>query len=327
MKAVWYSSFGKANDVLEYGEQEAEQPGAGEVLVRLKCSAVNPSDVKKRMGASPALLSQGYVIPNSDGAGVIEAIGEGVDQRRLGERVWVYNGQHGRRKGTSAEYITLPQEQAVFLPKEADFHVGACMGIPAMTAHRCVMADGPVKDKLILVTGGAGRVGHYAIQLAKHKGAEVIASAGSALSKKQCEEAGADFVVDHPSETTNKAILEYTRGRKLDRVIEGDFGANLPFLLDILGTNGVIATYASGTNTEPSLPFYRMMYLDITLRTVLVYVMPWQAKKDAIDEITSLLSTNALKHRIAQTYPLAESARAHETIEQGEVFGCVLLEI
>ncbi len=327
MKAVWYNSFGKANDVLEYGEQELIQAGNGEVLVKLKSSAVNPSDVKKRMGAIPTLLNQGYVIPNSDGAGVIEAIGEGVDRQRLGERVWVYNGQHSRRMGTSAEYITLPQEQAVFLPDQADFHMGACMGIPAMTAHRCVMADGPVKDKLILVTGGAGRVGHYAIQLAKHKGAEVIATAGSARSKKHCEDAGADYVVGHPSETTNKAILEYTKGRKLDRVIEGDFGINLPFLLDILGTNGIIATYASGTRTEPQLPFYRMMYLDITLRTVLVYVMPWQAKKDAMDDITTLLRTNALKHRIAHIYPLAESAKAHEAIEQGELFGCVLLEI
>ena len=327
MKAVWYSSFGTAKHVLEYGEQELIQAGNGEVVVKLKSSAVNPSDVKKRNGASPTLLNQGYVIPNSDGAGVIEDIGDGVDQRRLGERVWVYNGQHGRRMGTSAEYITLPQKQAVFLPKEADFKEGACMGIPAMTAHRCVMADGPVLDKLVLVTGGAGRVGHYAIQLAKHKGAEVIATAGSALSKKHCQDAGADYVVGHPSETTNKAILEYTKGRKLDRVIDGDFGANLPCLLEIMGNNGVIATYASGTNTEPKLPFYRMMYLDITLRTVLVYVMPWQAKKDAIDDITTLLSTNALKHRIAQTYPLAESARAHEAIEQGEVFGCVLLEI
>jgi NADPH2:quinone reductase len=327
MKAIWYNSFGKANDVLVHGEQEAIQPGNGEVRVKLRSSAVNPSDVKKRMGASPTLLKQGYVIPNSDGAGVIESIGKGVDQRRLGERVWIYNGQHGRRMGTSAEYITLPQEQAVFLPDEAGFHVGACMGIPAMTAHRCVMADGPVSGKLILVTGGAGRVGHYAIQLAKHKGAEVIATAGSALSKKHCEDAGADYVVGHPSETTNKAILEYTKGRKLDRVIEGDFGANLLFLLDILGTNGIIATYASGTNTEPGLPFYRMMYLDITLRTVLVYVMPWQAKKDAIDDITTLLSSNALKHRIAQTYPLADSVLAQEAIEQGKLFGCVLLEI
>jgi len=327
MKAVWYSSFGLAKDVLVYGEQDAQQAGNGEVVVKLETSAVNPSDVKKRMGVSPTLLNQGYVIPNSDGAGVIESIGEGVDQQRLGERVWVYNGQHGRRKGTSAEYISLPQEQAVFLPDEADFRMGACMGIPAMTAHRCVMADGPVKDKLLLVTGGAGRVGHYAIQLAKLFGAEVIATASSSRSKKHCEEAGADFVVGHPSKTTSAAILEYTNGRKLDRVIEGDFGANLPFLLDVLGTNGIIATYASGTNTEPGLPFYKMMYLDITLRTVLVYVMPWQAKKDAIDDITTMLSTNALKHRIAQTYPLAESAQAHQAIEQGEVFGCVVLEI
>ncbi len=267
------------------------------------------------------------MIPNSDGAGVIEAIGAGVDGQRLGERVWVYNGQYGRRMGTSAEFITLPQEQAVFLPDEADFHVGACMGIPAMTAHRCVMADGSVKGKLILVTGGAGRVGHYAIQWAKHFGAEVIATAGSARSKKHCEEAGADFVVGHPSETTNKAILEYTGGRKVDRVVEGDFGVNLPFHLGILGTSGVIATYSSGTVAEPQLPFIRMMYMDITLRMVLVYVMPWQAKKDAIDDITKMLSTNSLKHRIAQTYPLAESVLAHEAIEQGDQFGCVLLEI
>jgi NADPH2:quinone reductase len=327
MKAVWFNSFGLAKDVLVHGEQEVIKPGKGEVVVKLKSSAVNPSDVKKRNGASPTLLNHGFVIPNSDGAGVIEAIGEGVDGQRLGERVWVYNGQAGRRMGTSAEFITLPQEQVAFLPDEADFHVGACMGIPAMTSHRCVMADGPVKDKLILVTGGAGRVGHYAIQWAKHFGAEVIATAGSELSKKHCEEAGADFVVGHPSETTNAAILEYTKGRKLDRVIEGDFGVNLPLNLEILGTNGVIATYSSMSVTEPKLPFLRMMFMDITLRMVLVYVMPLQAKKDAIDDITTLLSTNALKHRIAQTYPLAESVLAHEAIERGDQIGCVLLDI
>jgi NADPH2:quinone reductase len=239
----------------------------------------------------------------------------------------VYNGQYERRMGTSAEFITLSQEQAVFLPDKAGFHTGACMGIPAMTAHRCVMADGPVHGKVILVTGGAGRVGHYAIQWAKHFGAEVIATAGSARSKKHCKEAGADFVTGHPSQTANKAILDYTDGRKIDRVIEGDFGVNLPFLLEILRTNGVIATYASGTVPEPKIPFYRMMYLDITLRTVIVYAMPWQAKKDAIADITKMLSTNTLKHRIARTYPLAESVRAHEAIERGNQYGCVLLEI
>ncbi len=327
MKAIWYDSFGRAGDVLTYGEREVIQPGKGEVLVRLSTSAVNPSDVKKRNGASPSLLDQGYVIPNSDGAGVVESTGKGVDPQRRGERVWVYNGQHGRRMGTSAEFITLPAEQAVFLPGEADFKAGACMGIPAMTAHRCVMADGPVNKKIVLVTGGAGRVGHYAIQWAKHFGARVIATAGSARSREQCEEAGADYVVDHPSDLANSAIMEYTGGRKLDRVIEGDFGANLPFLLEIMETNAVIASYASSTVTEPKLPFYRMMYLDITLRTVLVYVMPWQAKKAAIDDITIMLGNHALKHRIAETYALEDSVMAHEAIERGDQFGCVLLEI
>jgi len=327
MKAVWYTSFGKAGDVLEYGEKEALDPGPGEVLVRLSASAVNPSDVKKRMGASQALLNQGYVIPNSDGSGVIEAIGKGVDEQRKGERVWVYNGQHRRRMGTSAEFITLPENQAVFLPDEANFLIGACMGIPAMTAHRCLLADGSVKDKLVLVTGGAGRVGYYAIQLAKYFGAEVIATAGSALSRQHCEEAGADLVVEHPSPATGKTILQHTKGRKLDRVIEGDFGGNLPFLLDIVETNGVIASYASASEPEPKIPFYRMMYLDITLRTVIVYDMPWQARKDATDDITKMLVTGALKHRITQTYPLSESVLAHEAVEKGDQYGCILLEI
>jgi len=327
MKAVWYTSFGKAGDVLEYGDKEFIDPAPGEVRVRLSASAVNPSDVKKRMGASQALLNQGFVIPNSDGSGVIEAIGEGVDEQRKGERVWVYNGQHRRRMGTSAEFITLPEKQAVFLPDEANFLVGACMGIPAMTAHRCLLADGPVKDKLVLVTGGAGRVGYYAIQLAKYFGAEVIASAGSARSRQHCEEAGADLVVGHPSPATSKTIMEQTNGRKLDRVIDGDFGGNLPFLLEIMGTNGVIASYASASEPEPKIPFYRMMYLDITLRTVIVYDMPWQAKKDATDDITKMLVKGALKHRIARTYPLSESVLAHEAIEKGDQYGCVLLEI
>jgi NADPH2:quinone reductase len=327
MKCVWYNSFGKAREVLVYGEQEITEPGYMEVRVRLFASAVNPSDVKKRSGASPALLAQGFVIPNSDGAGIIDAIGEGVEAQRMGERVWVYNGQHGRRMGTAAEYITLPQEQAVLLPGEADFQTGACMGIPAMTAHRCVMADEPIQDRLVLVTGGAGRVGYYAIQWAKLYGAKVIATAGSALSRKHCEDAGADFVTGHPSQADCRAILEYTGGRKVDRIVDGNFGANLPFLLDIIGKNGVIASYASSTVTEPVFPFYRMMYLDVTLRTVIVYDMPWQAKQRAIEDITRMLGNNALKHRVAQIYPLSETILAHEAIERSDQHGCVVLEI
>ena len=327
MKAIWYNKFGAARDVLEYGDLEVIPPQKGEVLVKLSNSGVNPSDVKKRRGASPGLLDNGLVIPNSDGAGVIERVGEGIDPGRIGERVWVYNGQFARRLGTSAEYIALPAEQAVFLPSEASFEIGACMGIPAMTAHRCVLADGDVRNKTILVTGGAGRVGHYAIQWAKYFGATVIATAGSETSKKHCFEAGADFVTEHPSEISNKAILAFTQGKKIERVVEGDFGVNLPHLLDILATSATIATYSSMSITEPKLPFRRMMFMDLTVRLVIVYAMPAAAKQAAVDDITKMLRTNALKHRIARTFPLSESAAAHEAIEEGNQYGCVLLDI
>ena len=327
MKAVWFEKFGKARDVLIYGEQEIIEPGPGEVLVKLATSAINPSDVKKRMGSSTSLLDEGYVIPNSDGAGIVEAVGEGVQSERIGERVWVYNGQYSRRFGTSAEYITLPEELTVYLPDEASFEVGACMGIPAMTAHRCVTTNGDIKDKYIFVTGGAGRVGHYAVQWAKHFGAKVIASAGSGKSQRHCIEAGADLVVPHPSAKSNQAILDYTGGEKIDLVVEGDMGANLPFIIDVMKTGGIIATYASMTVPEPVLPFYKMMYLDLTIRLVIVYAIPLKAKLQAEVDITQMLQENKFIHRIAETYQLADAATAHESVERGNNYGAVLLNI
>ena len=325
MKAVWFNSFGKANEVIEYGEMKTPTPGKNEVLVRLHASGVNPSDVKKRAGSAPTLLDNGAVIPNSDGAGIIESVGEGVDQKRVGERVWMYNGQFGRQHGTSAEYITIDQNQCVFLPDNVSFEVGACIGIPVMTAHRCVFADGDVKGQTILVTGGAGRVGYYAIQWAKLAGATVIATASSENSIAECKDAGADFVVNHPGTESTKAILTFTRGNKIDRVVEGDFGINLEPVMDVLKTSGVIATYSSMSIMEPKIPFIRMMFMDLTLRLVLVYVMPEKAKKEAAEDTVAALIENKLKHRIAQTFPLAESAKAQELIESGQPYGCVIL--
>lgn len=325
MKAAWFSSFGKANEVMEYGDFEMPSPLKNEVLVRLHASGVNPSDVKKRAGANPALLEKGAVIPNSDGAGVIEAVGEDVNGSRIGERVWVYNGQFGRQHGTSAEYIAIDQTQCVSLPDNTSFEVGACIGIPIMTAHRCVFADGEPKGKLVLVTGGAGRVGYYAIQWAKLAGATVIATASSEKSIAECQDAGADLVVGHPGPDAVKEMLEFTGGRKVDRIVEGDFGINLEPALDILKTSGVIATYSSMTIMEPKIPFIRMMFMDMTLRLVLVYVMSDEAKKQAAEDIIKALEKNSLKHRIAQTFPLSESAMAQELIESGSPYGCVVL--
>jgi NADPH:quinone reductase len=327
MKAAWFESFGKAQQVIRIGERPTPAAAAGEVLVRMKTSAVNPSDVKKRAGSSPALLDQGFVIPNSDGAGVIEAVGAGVPSSRIGERVWVYQAQHGRRFGTAAEYLAIDARRAAPLPEPAGFEVGACLGIPVMTAHRCVFADGPVDGQSLLVTGGAGRVGYYAIQWAKSAGARVIATASRPEDERTCREVGADAVVNHRQAGWGERVKAANGGAPVDRVVEVEFGANLAEVLQCIGTGGTIATYSSMQAPEPKLPFYRMMFMDLTVRMVLVYVMPEAAKQAAIADIGRYLAEGRLRHRIAHRLPLEDLARANELVEQGELRGCVVVDI
>jgi NADPH2:quinone reductase len=298
MRATWFESFGPARDVLQVGEKDEPEVGAGEVLVRMATSGINPSDVKKRAGSFPNLLDLGYVIPNSDGAGVIEAVGEGVDASR-----------------------------APRLPDNASFEVGACMGIPAMTAHRCVFADGDVSGQTILVTGGAGRVGHYAIQWASQAGATVIASASNDKDNAACVAAGAAHVVNHRDEGFVDQILAANEGLPVDRIVDVEFGANLAASIAVLRIGGTIATYSSTQVTEPKLPFFEMMYKDITLRFVIVYAMPEEAKEHAIADINEALAADKLQHRIAHTLPLAEIAKGNELIEQGTIRGAVVLTI
>lgn len=327
MKAAWFEQFGKAANVLQLGEQEKPTMAAGEVLIRLASSGINPSDVKKRAGSSPGLLDQGLVIPHSDGAGIIESVGEGVDTSRIGQRVWVYQAQHGRRFGTAAEYVSIDHRRAAPLPNAASMEQGACLGIPAMTAHRCVFSDGPVDGLTVLVTGGAGRVGHYAIQWAAQSGARVITTASNDADAATCREAGAFAVVNHREADWAKQVLDANQGKPVDRVVEVDFGANLPFVLDVLSTGGTIATYASMTQAEPKLPFYRMMFKDITIHLVLVYEMPEAAKQQAMDDIEQWLAAGRLQHRVTKVLPLENIVEAHQYIEQGGVRGCVVLSI
>lgn len=326
MKAAWYNSFGPAEKVLKIGEFDTPEPRPGEVKIRIYASGVNPSDTKKRLGANPALLDDGPVIPNSDGAGEIISVGEGISSSRIGERVWVYNAQYGRQLGTSAEYVCLPSVHAIILPDTADYSAGAMMGIPAMTAHRCVFSDGAVDSQTLLITGGAGRVGYYAIQWAKQNGSTVIATASSDASREQCVNAGADLIVGHPSDDSVSEIMDFTNGKKIDRIIEGDFGANLLPVLDVLKTSGTIATYSSMTDMNPSIPFIRMMFMDITIRMVLVYAMPDESKKHAAKDITSALSKNAFHNRVAQEYSIDDISDAHKMIESGEVYGSVIIK-
>lgn len=327
MRAARFESFGPASEVLTVGDLPRPQPARGEVLVRLRTSGVNPSDVKKRAGSFPNLLDDGYVIPNSDGAGVIEAVGEGVDAGRIGERVWVYQAQYGRRFGTAAEYVAIASARAPPLPAEASFEVGALLGIPVMTAHRCVFADGDVAGQTVLVTGGAGRVGHYAIQWASQAGACVIATASNKADEHACTDAGAAAVVDHRGANFAEAVLAATGGAKVDRIVDVEFGANLPVSLRVLRVGGTIATYSSTLVPEPKLPFFRMMYQDLTLRFVIVYAMPEAAKARAIEDIHAALVDRRLEHRIGRTLPLADIARANVLVEEGSVRGGVILHI
>ena len=327
MRAAWFEEFGPAADVLVVGKQATPEPQQGEVLVRLMTSGVNPSDVKKRAGAFPNLLNDGLVIPHSDGAGVIESIGQGVSDREVGDRVWVYQAQYGRRCGTAAEFVAIDNSRAPPLAENTSFDIGACLGIPVMTAHRCVFADGDVEGQTILVTGGAGRVGHYAIQWASLAGAEVIASSSRPEDDRACMEAGAIAVVNHRQPGWCEEVLEVTGQQKADRVIDVEFGANLPEVLNLIRTGGTIATYSSTQVPEPKLPFLRMMFMDLTLRLVIVYAMPEEAKRQAIADIDNYLRDDRLLHRVAEVMPLAEIAVAHEIIEQGECRGCVLVSV
>jgi len=325
MRAAWFESFGSAQDVLQIGEQEAAVAGPGEVLVRVATSGVNPSDVKKRAGSFPNLLDGGLVIPNSDGAGVIESVGEGVDSSRVGERVWIYQAQYGRRFGTAAEYVAIDSIRAPMLPDNTSFEVGACLGIPVMTAHRCVFADGDVSGQTILVTGGAGRVGHYAVQWASRAGATVIATASNTEDEAVCIAAGAAHVVNHRDDDVAAAILAATGGELVDRIVDVEFGANLATSVEVLRIGGTIATYSSTQVTEPKLPFLQMMYKDVTVRLVIVYAMPEEAKEQAIADIEKALLADDLQHRIAHTLPLEDIARSNELVEQGSIRGAVVL--
>jgi NADPH:quinone reductase-like Zn-dependent oxidoreductase len=327
MQAACYEKFGPASGVLIVGEQPKPVPGNGEVLVRLATSGVNPSDVKKRAGSSPDLLDGGLVIPHSDGAGTIAAVGSDISADRVGERVFVYQAQYGRRFGTAAEFVALDSDRAVKLPDNTGFDVGACIGIPVMTAHRCVFADGVVEGKSVLITGGAGRVGHYAIQWAAKGGAQVIATASNEDDAMSCREAGAQAVVSHRDPGWAAQVVAANDGVRIDRVIDVEFGANLPAVLDMIRTGGTIVTYSSTIVAEPKLPFYRMMFMDLTIRLVIVYAMPEEAKWAAIEDTVSALAQESLQHRIAHHVPLDEIVHSHELIERGGFRGCVVVTI
>ena len=326
MRAVWYETNGAADAVLTCGELPDPQPGPGEVRVSLRASGVNPSDVKARAGARGPLAFP-RIIPHSDGAGVIDAVGAGVSPSRVGERVWLWNAQWQRPNGTCAELVCLPEAQAVLLPANTGWDAGACLGIPASTAAHAVFADGDVTGQTVLVTGGAGAVGHYAIQLARWGGARVIATVSGAEKAAAARAAGADAAVNYREGNTAEAILAANGGEKVDRIVEVEFGGNLAISNAVLRAGGVIAAYGSMADPNPALPFYPMMFNHSTVRMLLVYLLSATQRAAAVDRVNAALTDGALRHAIAASYPLAETAAAHQAVESGKLIGNAVVMI
>lgn len=326
MRAVWYEETGPAAKVLRLGELETPQPGPGEVRVRLHASGVNPSDVKSRDGLRGPIAFP-LVIPHSDGAGEIDSVGEGVSPARIGQRVWVWNAAYRRPFGTCAENVCLPEAQAVPLPQAASFEAGACLGIPASTACHAVFADGDVTGQTVLVTGGAGAVGHYAIQLARWGGARVIATVSGPEKAQAAQAAGAHAVVNYREGDVAAAILAANRGKPVDRVVEVEFGGNLPVTSAVIGEGGVIAAYGSMADAEPKLPFYPLMFRNVTLRMLIVYLLSPQERTRMLNRLTAALEEGALSHAVAATFDLTDSAKAHEAVESGKLIGNAVIRI
>ena len=330
MEAAWYEQQGAAQEVIKNGKMPMPQPGNNEVRVKVYASGVNPSDTKVRSGwgGIPQVFER--VIPHQDGAGVIESVGEGVERERIGERVWIYEAQRQRPFGTAAEYVVVPSQQAVTLPDNTSFVEGACLGVPAMTAHRAVFADGLVEGKTILVTGGAGAVGNYAIQLAKWGGAKVITTVSRDEQAEIAQTAGADNIINYKTEDVIQRIRDTTRTeRGIDRVVDVNFTANFPITSQVVRPNGVITTYSAGNkpDAKPALPALPLLMNAITIRFVFVYIMSEDNKKSAVRDITKALEAGALHHNIARQIPLSELAIAHDIQDSGQAVGKVIIEI
>lgn len=325
MRAAYYERTGPASEVLNVGTVETPEPGAGDVRVRIHVSGVNPSDVKTRGGTTGRPLGAPRIIPHSDGGGVIDKVGAGVLASRVGERVWIWNGQWQRAFGTAAEYIVVPSAQAVRLPDGTDFAAAACLGIPALTAWQAVAMDGGVSGQTVLVQGGAGAVGHYAIQFAKLQGATVIATVSSAEKAVHARIAGADATIDYRSEDVAARVRDLTGGRLADRVVEVDIAANGAKLPELLRPGGIVAVYGSGG--PPVVPFGPSILKNITYRFFIVYNQPPEVRAAGLTAVANLLAQGRLVHAIGARFPLDRIVAAHEAVEQGKVMGNVVVDL
>jgi NADPH2:quinone reductase len=321
MQAAYYERNGSARDVLKVAELQTPHPGPGEVRVKLAISGVNPSDVKSRQGTTRKIAFP-RVVPHSDGAGVIVDVGEGVAKTRIGERVWVWNGQWKRAFGTAAEFIALPDAQAVKLPDDISFEAGACLGIPAMTAAHAVTLADAAENMNLLVSGGAGAVSQYVIQFAKAKRANVITTVSSPEKAKAAREAGADHVIDYKRENVGERVMQITDKRGVDALVELDLAANAKLIPDVLRPKGSVIVY--GTRPEAQLPAAFCLVNSIRLQFFLVYELAPKEREFAIQAIGAGLKSGMLNRLTQAAFPLSDIVAAHEAVERGTIGNVVV---
>jgi NADPH:quinone reductase len=309
MKAALYRGTGPAREVLTVEDIARPEPGPGEVLVRVHASGINPTDWKARSGAT-ARPVDGFQVPHMDGAGVIKAVGPGVDPARVGERVWLWFVAFGRRWGTAAEWTVVPAERAALLPDGASFEFGAMLGVPALTAHYCLFCDGPLDGQTVLVAGGAGAVGHFAINMSKRAGVRVITTVSSAEKAALAEQAGADLVVNYREPGAADRI------GSVDRIIEVALGANMELDLAVARAGATVVTYAAEA-VNPVLPVRAAMTANVTLKFVLLYGVARAVLTAAAADISAALADGDLTELPVHTYPLSDIVAAHEAAEAG----------
>jgi len=325
VKAALYDRYGPAREVLRVEDVERPEPGPGEVRVRVQFSGVNPTDWKSRSGATPRPID-GFQIPHHDGAGVIDAVGAGVEPGRVGQRVWLWMAAAGRRWGTAAEWTVVPVYAAVPLPDGVSAELGASLGVPALTAHRCLFADGPIEGQTVLVAGGAGAVGHFAIELAKRAGARVVSTVSGPQKAELAAKAGADLVVNYRQPDAADQIKSFAGAEGVDRVVEVALGANLQLDLAVVARPDARIVCYAAEPADSVLPVRACMNANVMFRFVLLYGVPADALIQAAGDIADALADGALTGLPVVRFPLDETAAAQDAVEAGAV-GKVLVTI
>lgn len=329
MRAAFYTRTGPASEVLQIGDQPRPEPGAGEVLVRVHASGINPADVKRRAGWNGAAMSHPLVIPHCDGAGVIAAVGTGVADARIGARVWLWNaqggyGETGRAFGTAAEYVAIAQEQAVDMPAGMDFPAAACLGVPAMTAWWAVHGGGPVAGRHLLVQGAAGVVGLCAVQIAVAGGAQVIGTISHDAAARHVAAVADIPLIDRKRADVTAEVRRLTGDAGVDRIIEVDLAANMATDAACLAHQGTIASYSCSSDPVPPLTYYDFANLGAHLHFVQGFRLPDDARKAGQAALARLIETGRLHLPVGAEFDLDQIAAAHDRVAQGALGNTIL---